>query len=125
MKIALTSVYVHNPLEAYAFYTEKLGFVSRLYVPEAFLAIVVSPEAPDGTGLLLEPNNNPIAKNYQEALYNAGLPVIVFGVNDIHAEYERLKGLGVVFRKEPTRTQAGTETVFEDTCGNLVQLFQV
>jgi catechol 2,3-dioxygenase-like lactoylglutathione lyase family enzyme len=91
MKIALTSVTVNNPIEAFTFYTEVLGFVERLYVPEAKLAIVASPEEPDGTGLLLEPNDNPIAKTFQEAVYKAGLPVIVFGVEDIHKEYERMK----------------------------------
>jgi predicted enzyme related to lactoylglutathione lyase len=125
MKIALTSVYVPNPLEAFTFYTEVLGFVKRLYIPEAYLAIVASPEAPDGTGLLLEPNNNPIAKTYQEALYQAELPVIVFGTADIQKEYERLKQSGVVFRKGPTKTDWGMEAIFEDTCGNLIQLAQM
>ncbi len=124
MKIKLTSVFVDDPNKAFKFYTEVLGFVKKLYIPEAYLAIVVSPEAPEGTALLLEPNGNPIAKTYQEGIYNAGLPVIVFGVNDIHKEYERLKKLGVVFRKEPKKTEWGTETVFEDTCGNLIQLHQ-
>jgi len=124
MKIKLTSVFVNDPNKAFKFYTEVLGFVKKLYIPEAYLAIVVSPEEPNGTGLLLEPNGNPIAKTYQEALYKAGLPPIVFGVEDIQKEYERLKKLGVVFRKEPTKTEYGTETVFEDTCGNLIQLHQ-
>jgi predicted enzyme related to lactoylglutathione lyase len=125
MKIALTSVFVDSPEKAFGFYTEVLGFVKRLYVPEAYLAIVASPEEPDGTGLLLEPNNNPIAKTYQEALYQAELPVIVFGTADIHKEYQRLKALGVVFKKEPTKTDWGMEAIFEDTCGNLIQLTQV
>jgi predicted enzyme related to lactoylglutathione lyase len=125
MKIALTSVFVPSPAEAFTFYTEVLGFVKRLYIPEAQVAIVASPEEPDATGLLLEPNGNPIAKTYQEALYKAELPVIVFGTADIHKEYERLKQLGVVFRKEPTKTDWGIEAVFEDTCGNLIQLAQV
>jgi len=124
MKIKLTSVFVNDPNKAFKFYTEVLGFVKKLHVPEAYLAIVVSPEEPEGTALLLEPNSNPIAKTYQEALYQAGLPPIVFGVEDIQKEYERLKNLGVVFRKEPTKTEWGTETVFEDTCGNLIQLHQ-
>ncbi len=124
MKIGLTSVYVDSPAKAFKFYTEVLGFVEQLYIPEAYLAIVASAEDPGGTGLLLEPNDNPIAKTYQEALYKAGLPVIVFAVEDIHKEYARMKELGVVFRQEPTKTDAGTEAVFEDTCGNLIQLFQ-
>lgn len=124
MKIALTSVPVNDPLAAFKFYTEVLGFVERLYVPEAYLAIVASPEDPGGTGLLLEPNNNPISKPYQEAVYTMGLPIIVFGVADIQQEYERLKGLGVAFSKEPTQTEAGIEAIFDDTCGNYIQLFQ-
>jgi len=125
MKIALTSVTVNNPVEAFTFYTEVLGFVKKIFVPEAALAIVASPEEPDGTGLLLEPNDNPIAKTFQEAVYQAGLPVIVFGTADIQKEYERLKALGVVFRQEPTKTDWGTEAIFEDTCGNLIQIAQV
>lgn len=124
MKIALTSVFVPNPLEAFKFYTEVLGFVEKMYIPEAYLAIVASPEAPDGTGLLLEPNNHPVAQAYQKGLYEANLPVIVFGVDDIQAEYERLKDRGVVFRKPPQKTDWGTETVFEDTFGNLIQLHE-
>jgi predicted enzyme related to lactoylglutathione lyase len=122
MKIALTSVIVKNPIEAFKFYTEVLGFVKRMYIPEANLAIVVSPEDPNGTGLLLEPNDNPIGKTFQEALYIQGLPAIVMGVEDVQKEYERLKDLGVVFGKEPTTTEWGTEAVFDDTCGNLIQI---
>jgi predicted enzyme related to lactoylglutathione lyase len=125
MKISLTSVFVDDPGKAFKFYTEVLGFVERMYVPEAALAIVASPEDVEGTGLLLEPNDNPIARTYQEGLYKAGLPVIVFGVEDIQKEYERLKELGVVFSEEPTKTDWGTKAVFDDTCGNLIQLGQV
>ena len=125
MKITLTSIFVDDPNKAFKFYTEVLGFIKRLHMPEAYLAIVASPEEPDGTGLLLEPNGNLGAKTFQEAVYQAGLPVIIFGVENIHEEYERLKNLGVVFRKEPTQTEYGIETLFEDTCGNLIQLHQV
>ncbi len=126
MKIALTSVFVDDPVgKAFRFYTEVLGFVQRTYIPEAFLAIVASPEDSNGTGLLLEPNDNPIAKTYQEGLRKAGLPVIVFGVDDLQQEYERLKKLGVVFTSEPTKTEWGTQATFDDTCGNLIQLHQV
>lgn len=124
MKIQLTSVYVDDPIKAFKFYTEVLGFVERMYVPEAVLAIVVSPEDPDGTGLLLEPNNNPIASTYQQALRQAGLPPIVFGVADVQHEYERLRALGVVFSTEPTAAEWGTFAVFDDTCGNLIQIHQ-
>ena len=94
-------------------------------MPEANLAIVISPEEPDGTGLLLEPNDNPrIARTYQEALYKTGIPVVIFGVDNIQHEYERLKEFGVVFTKEPTKTEWGIKGIFQDTCGNLIQLLQ-
>ena len=125
MKISLVSVPVPDPSAAFKFYTEVLGFVERMYVPDARLAIVASPEEPMGTGLLLEPNENPIAKTWQEGLYQAELPVMVFGAKDIQAEYERLKNSGVVFRKPPTKTDWGIEAVFEDTCGNLIQIAQM
>jgi len=124
MKIALVSLPVNDPIEAHKFYTEVLGFVTRTFVPEAYLAIVASPEEPDGTGLLLEPSDNPISKPFQQAVYNAGMPIMVFGVPDIHQEYERLARLGVKFTQEPTRTDYGIAALFEDTCGNLIQLHQ-
>ena len=124
MKIKLTGVFVHNPIEAFKFYTEVLGFVKLMYMPEAYLAIVVSPEQPDGTALLLEPNNNPIAKTYQEGLFKEGIPAIVFGVENVQKEYERLKNLGVVFKNEPTTNEWGTEAIFDDTCGNLIKIHQ-
>jgi predicted enzyme related to lactoylglutathione lyase len=125
MKIALTSVHVTDPIKAFKFYTETLGFIQRVYMPEYNLAIVASPEAPDGTGLLLEPSDNPIAKTYMEGVYQAGLPIIVFGVDNVQAEYERLKGLGVTFTQEPTKSDMGITAVFDDTCGNYVQLHQM
>lgn len=124
MKIALTSIIVNDPIEAFAFYTNVLGFVEKLYVPEALLAIVVSSEDPDGTSVMLEPNVNPISKSFQVGVYEAGLPVIVFGVSDVQKEYERLTGLGVTFKQEPTETDAGTMAVFDDTCGNFIQIHQ-
>jgi catechol 2,3-dioxygenase-like lactoylglutathione lyase family enzyme len=105
MKIALTSIFVDDPLKAFKFYTEVLGFVQQTYIPEAYLAIVVSPEQPDGTALLLEPNGNLGAKEFQEGIYKAGLPVIIFGVEDVQKEYEKLKDRGVVFTQEPTKTE--------------------
>ena len=124
MKISVTSVFVNDPLKAFKFYTEVLGFRERLFMPEANLAIVASPEDPEGTGLLLEPNDNPVAKTYQEGLYKTGLPVIVFSVPDVPREYERLSRAGVVFRQPPTPTEAGLAAVFDDTCGNFIELFQ-
>ncbi len=124
MKITMTSVIVTDPAKAHAFYTETLGFISRMFIPEARLAIVASPEEPDGTGLLLEPNDNPLSKTFQEGVYAQGLPVIVFGVPDVRQEYERLRALGVTFQGEPTTAEWGTAAVFDDTCGNLIQIHQ-
>ncbi len=110
----MVSVFVNNPVEAFAFYTGVLGFIEKTYMPEAYLAIVASPEDPDGTELLLEPNNHPVAKAYQDGIYKEGLPVIVLDVEDIQMEYARLKKLGVVFKKEPTQTDWGIEAIFEN-----------
>jgi catechol 2,3-dioxygenase-like lactoylglutathione lyase family enzyme len=125
MKISLTSVSVNNPLEAFKFYTEKLGFKEKLYIPEAFLAIVVSPEDKDGTALLLEPRGNFGSKEFFDGIYNAGMPVIIFSVDDIEAEYEKLKAKGVIFKKGPTKTDYGIEAIFDDTCGNYIQIVQM
>jgi predicted enzyme related to lactoylglutathione lyase len=124
MKIGMVSVIVNNPLEAFRFYTQVLGFVERLYKPEMRIAIVVAAEQPEGTALLLEPNDDPIARTFQQAVYGAGLPVIVFAVADVRKECRRLKERGVVFKKPPTENEWGIEAVFDDTCGNLIQLHQ-
>ena len=120
----MTSVFVHDPIDAFKFYTEVLGFSEKIFTPESWLAIVVSSEDRDGTALLLEPNHNAIAKSFQQALYKKNIPVIIFTVPDISAECERLKAKGVVFRKPPKATAYGIEAIFEDTCGNLIQLMQ-
>lgn len=125
MKIKLTSIFVDDTEHAFAFYTRILGFVEIVHEPQARLAIVAAPEKPDGTGLLLEPNDNPIARTYQQALYAAGLPVIVFSTADIYSEFQRLRERGVVFRKEPNATEYGVEALFDDSCGNLIQLNQL
>ena len=125
MKIGITSVFVNDPLVAFTFYTQVLGFMSRLYMPEAKIAIVASPEDPDGTGLLLEPNDNPIAKSYQHGLYTSRIPAIVFTVPNLQEEYARLIQLGVIFSKAPRNTEWGIESEFDDTCGNYVQLIEM
>jgi predicted enzyme related to lactoylglutathione lyase len=125
MKIALTSIFVNDPMAAFKFYTEVLGFVNKMYMPEMALAIVAAPDEPDGTSLLLEPNQNLGADTFQKTIYEAGLPTIVFGTKDIAADYQRLKARGVVFRGEPKKTDWGTQVLFDDTCGNLIQLHQV
>lgn len=125
MTIAMTSVFVDDPARALTFYTEVLGFAEHLFIPEAYLAIVVSPVQPDGTALLLEPNQNPIASRYQRELFEAGIPVIVFGTTDMGAEYERLTERGVVFPNPPNQLEGMIMADFEDTFGNLIRLVQM
>lgn len=127
MRIKLTSVFVGDQDKALTFYTEVLGFVKKADFPVGQFKwlTVVSPEEPDGTELLLEPNDNPAAKTFQEALFQQGIPVTSFAVEDIQKEYERMKQLGVVFTMEPTHMGPATVAVLDDTCGNLIQIAQV
>lgn len=126
MKIKLTSVLVDNQDKALKFYVEVLGFVKKHDIPVGQFRwiTVVSPEGPDDIELVLEPNANPAAKTYQKALYEQKIPLTAFTVDDIQNEYERLKQLGVVFTMEPTESGPVTIAVFDDTCGNLIQIFQ-
>ena len=126
VRIALTSVLVDDQDKALKFYTEVVGFVKKQDLPAGanrFLT-VVSPDGPDDVELLLEPNDNPAAKTFQQAIYAQGIPATSFAVDDIQAEYERMRELGVAFRTEPTRAGPVTVAVFDDTCGNLIQLHQ-
>ena len=127
MKIKLTSAIVDDQDKALGFYTEVLGFLKKNDIPagEFRWLTVVSPEGPDDIELVLEPNANPASKSYQEALFEQGVPLTAFEVEDIQEEYERLKSLGVVFRSEPTKMGPVTIAVFDDTCGNFIQLYQV
>ena len=126
MRITLTGVFVSDQDEALRFYTETLGFVKKHDVPvgEFKWLTVVSPDDPDGTELLLEPNENPVAQEYQKGMFDQGIPVASFGVEDIRTEYEKLKSLGVAFTMEPTELPNVTIAVFDDTCGNLIQIMQ-
>jgi len=126
MKIAVTSVMVDDQDKALKFYTEVLGFVKKTDIPMGKFKwlTVVSPEAPDGVELLLEPNAHPAAGTFQKALHDDGIPLTSFAVEDIQKEYERMKTLGVVFRQAPTKAGPVTLAVFDDTCGNLIQLAQ-
>ena len=125
MRIEMTGVFVNDPLEAHAFYTNVLGFVEVMYVPDANLAIVASSEEPEGTSLLLEPKGTEWARVYHKELYDSGLPSIVFSVDDIADEYERLKNLGVKFSMDPTKQDFGIQAVFDDTCGNYIMLVEL
>jgi catechol 2,3-dioxygenase-like lactoylglutathione lyase family enzyme len=126
VKILLTSIFVDNQDKALAFYTEKLGVVKKHDVPvgEFKWLTVTSPEEPGGVELLLEPNDNPAAATFQRAIFQQGIAAASFTVDDIQAEYERLKALGVTFTMEPTSMGPTTIAVLDDTCGNLIQIAQ-
>ncbi|MFF7154006.1 VOC family protein [Streptomyces sp. NPDC008139] len=125
MKIHLTSVFVDDQAKALAFYTDVLGFVKKYDVPvgekDRWLT-VVSPDEPGGTELLLEPAGHPAVTPYRDALFEDGIPLAQFAVSDVKAEYERLSGLGVRFTQEPLEMGPVTTAVFDDTCGNLIQI---
>lgn len=126
MRIKLNSIVVEDQDRALKFYTEVLGFKKKHDIPvgEYRWITVVSPEGPDDIELVLEPNANPAAKAYQQALFEQGIPITAFEVTDLRAEFERLKGHQVVFTKEPTPAGPVMIAVFSDTCGNLIQLYQ-
>lgn len=124
MKISITSVYVDDQDKALKFYTEVLGFVKKVEVPlgEYRWLTVVSPEDADGTQLLLEPDSHPAVGPYKRALVQDGIPCTSFAVTDVRKEYERLRSAGVRFTQEPVNMGPVTTAVFDDTCGNLVQI---
>ena len=124
MKINLTSLYVDDQRAALSFYVDVLGFTKHRDVPlgEDSWLTVVSPEAPQGTELLLEPAGHPAVKPYRDALVEDGIPLAQFAVHDVEDEYTRLTGKGVVFTQPPTDRGAALIAVFDDTCGNLIQL---
>jgi catechol 2,3-dioxygenase-like lactoylglutathione lyase family enzyme len=126
MRINLTSVLVDDQDKALRFYTDVLGFVKKSEIPlgEARWLTVVSPEDPDGPELLLEPDAHPAAKPFKEALVSDGIPFTSFAVTDVQHEFERLRELGVRFTQEPTAMGPVTTAVFDDTCGNLIQIAQ-
>jgi len=127
MKIKVTSVMVDDQEKALKFYTEKLGFVKKTEIPlgEHKWLTVVSGEEPDGVELLLEPMGFAPAKVFQKAMKDAGIPLTMFNVDDIQSEYDRLEKLGVKFSMKPTQMGPATIAVFDDTCGNNIQLVQV
>jgi len=125
----MCSIHVKDPATAHSFYTETLGFETLMAMPEYNLFIIKDPGADTGAdknsvGLLLEPSDNPIGANYMNALHEAGLAAITFGVPDVQAEYERLLAAGVTFQGEPSEDFSGISAVFDDGCGNFVQLHQ-
>src|SRR5215208_6263311 len=129
MKIKLTSVPIDDYDKALKFYTEVLGFVKKRDIPlgdGARWITVVSPEEPEGTELLLEPSANyPAMKALKEALVKDGIPFTAFLVRDVQQQYERMRDLGVEFTMEPTNMGMTTAAVLDDTCGNLIQIYQI
>lgn len=126
MRIKLNSVLVDDQDKALSFYTEKLGFVKKLDIPlgEFRWLTVVSPDGPDDLELVLEPNANPAAQAYQKALFEQGIPLTALASDDVQGEFELLQGRGVVFKMEPTEAGGTVLAMFEDTCGNLIQIYQ-
>ena len=124
MRINLASIHVDDQEQALRFYTEVLGFVTKHDIPmgEHRWLTVVSPEDPDGVELVLEPSDHPAVRPYKEALVADGIPFTSFAVDDVQAEFDRLKGLGVTFTQEPASMGPVTTAVFDDTCGNLIQI---
>src|SRR5262245_40523861 len=112
--------------KALHFYTDVLGFKKKTEIPvgEYKWLTVVSPEGPNDLELSLEPNANPAAKTFQEAMFNQGIPLAAFEVSDLETEYARLLKHGAAFTREPTKAGPVTIAVLADTCGNLIQLYQ-
>ena len=124
MKINVMSVMVDDQAKALRFYTEVLGFVKKREIPfgEHAWLTVVSREDPDGTELSLEPDGHPAARQFKQALVEDGIPFTSFAVDDVAAEYDRLVACGVQFTQLPTEMGQVTTAVFDDTCGNLIQI---
>ena len=127
MRIYVTSVFVDDQKKALDFYTNVLGFEKKTDIPlgEASWLTVVSPEQPDGTELLLEPSDHPAVGPYKDALVEDGIPAASFAVDDVQAEFDRLRAKGVRFTQEPTEAGGVTTAVFDDTCGNLIQVVRL
>lgn len=124
LRIHVTSVMVDDQRKALEFYTGVLGFVKKMEIPmgEVSWLTVVSPEAPDGVELVLEPDSHPAAGPFKRALVEDGIPFTSFMVDDVGEEYERLREAGVRFTQEPTDLGPVTVATFDDTCGNLIQI---
>jgi catechol 2,3-dioxygenase-like lactoylglutathione lyase family enzyme len=124
MRIVVTSVYVDDQDKALRFYTDVLGFIKKTEIPlgEFRWLTVVAPLDPDGTELLLEPGQHPAVEPFKRALMDDGIPFTSFGVEDVHAEYERLRSAGVRFTQPPVEMGPVTTAVLDDTCGNLIQI---
>lgn len=127
VKIKLNSIFVDDQAKALDFYTGVLGFKLSKDIPAGGFRwlTVVSPDGHQDVELVLEPNQNPAARTYQEALFKQGIPITAFETDDVQGDYERLKRHGVVFTGAPTKMGEVTLAIFSDTCGNLIQLYQL
>lgn len=126
IRINVTSVLVDDQAKALRFYTDVLGFTKKTDIPlgEARWLTVVSPQEPDGVELLLEPDGHPAAGPFKRALVEDGIPFTSFAVDDVRAEYDRLRALGVRFTQEPLDHGPVIVAILDDTCGNLIQIAQ-
>jgi catechol 2,3-dioxygenase-like lactoylglutathione lyase family enzyme len=126
MRITLTSVLVDDQDKALRFYTDVLGFEKKTEIPLGHhrWLTVVSPDDPNGTELVLEPDEHPAAKPFKAALVDDGIPFTSFAVDDVQKEFERLSRLGVRFTQDPAQMGPVTTAIFDDTCGNLIQIAQ-
>ncbi len=124
MKIGLTSIFVNDVSAAFRIYTEILGFKEVMFQPEMSLAMVTSAEDSTGTTLLLEPNDHPIARPFQSGMYESGLPALVLSSENLDKDFENLKENGISFRQEPIENEYGKTAIFDDKCGNLIQIHQ-
>jgi catechol 2,3-dioxygenase-like lactoylglutathione lyase family enzyme len=126
MKIVVTSVFVDDQDKALRFYTDVLGFVKKTEIPlgEFRWLTVVAPGDDNGVELLLEPDGHPAVGPFKKALVHDGIPFTSFGVEDVHAEFERLRSAGVRFTQPPVEMGPVTTAVLDDTCGNLIQIAQ-
>lgn len=124
MRIYVTSVFVDDQMKALDFYTKTLGFEKKSEIPvgDALWLTVVSPGEPDGTELLLEPDGHPAVKPYKQALVEDGIPATSFAVDDVEAEFQRLSAKGVSFTQPPVEMGPWISAVFDDTCGNLIEI---
>ncbi len=126
MRINLSSVPVDDQEKAYQFYTKTLGFQKKHDIPmgKHRWITVVSPEDPNGTELVLEPDEHPAVRPFKSALLEDGIPFTAFAVEDVAAEHKRLEALGVKFTQPPTEMGSMVTAVFDDTCGNLIMIAQ-
>jgi predicted enzyme related to lactoylglutathione lyase len=125
LKLSLVSIPVQDPIKAHEIYTSKLGFVSKEFDADAQVAIVVSAEDSAGTAMFLEPCRGSFAESYQKSAFEANLPIMIFGVNDVEAELDRLKAAGIKVRPELNKPEWGLMNMFEDGCGNILMLEEI